>query len=409
MRLTTSPFYSRNYGGLSDSQIAFLEPYVAKATGPILDPMAGQAHFLCQLTARGHDIRIADLNPGPLMLATLRDPRIVKEAKRLVDWLLPILKRFRPKGIADRLAYCDEWLPDAIQQQLLQYVQTVGLDEIGLPLESAHFWKASVRHRFAAAIPLLAAREIVCYTASDNLTWLKKGGLQRTFNVYPAIIRALDAWYKTYVPTQIAAGQGRLSVNCMHASDIGTLQYSPPDLIITSPPYANRLDYTRLWAPELEMLSGMFGFNTRTVKDRQVGTTVVHGKIVPTTDLELLPSEVQDALSRIRTDDLYASDTYYYPFFLNYAIDMRRVFTALGHILPRGGSIVVFVRDTVRKDVLFPVGRLVESSLASVGVRSLVEKREVIVRAHVGLRRRESHNSVHGLAQREWWMAFRKE
>jgi len=51
---------------------------------------------------------------------------------------------------------------------------------------------------------------------------------------------------------------------------------------------------------------------------------------------------------------------------------------------------------------------LVESALREGGVRNLVEKRGVFVRSHVGLRRRDSRSSVHGLAQREWWMVLSK-
>ena len=87
---------------------------------------------------------------------------------------------------------------------------------------------------------------------------------------------------------------------------------------------------------------------------------------------------------------------------------MERVFTVLGKQLATGGHIVVFVRDTARKDVLFPAGTLVEAALRRVGVSTMVEKREIIVRHHVGLRRRSAQTGAHGLAQREWWIVMKK-
>ncbi len=69
-------------------------------------------------------------------------------------------------------------------------------------------------------------------------------------------------------------------------------------LVITSPPYAV-VDYSRMWAPELQTLAAMFDFDAESVKRRQVGSTVVRDQMAPSSDLSVLPAFVRKTLSKI--------------------------------------------------------------------------------------------------------------
>src|ERR1035441_8417082 len=100
MRSVASPFYSRNYGGFSREQIQFLRRY--SETGrlrPVLDPMSGQAHYLSELAWRGNEVWLGDINPGPLLLAALRDPLLVLQAEKLRPSVLRRLGRKAPSMI----------------------------------------------------------------------------------------------------------------------------------------------------------------------------------------------------------------------------------------------------------------------------------------------------------------------
>src|SRR5262249_13411726 len=57
--------------------------------------------------------------------------------------------------------------------------------------------------------------------------------------------------------------QFRLHVAPMNPASNNFGSCPKADLVITSPPYANRLDYTRMWAPELNLLGGDVGFRCR--------------------------------------------------------------------------------------------------------------------------------------------------
>jgi hypothetical protein len=181
------------------------------------------------------------------------------------------------------------------------------------------------------------------------------------------------------------------------------------DAIVTSPPYANRLDYTRMWAPETEVLAAMSGQDPGTIKEDQIGSTVVAGQDGVNGEETRLPKIVRIALDEIRKDPTEFSESYYYPFFRNYAVSLDRSLRTTASRLESGGTLIIFVRDTVRKDVLFPTGELVSEVLTgkSVGLRRVDQERRVI-KSHIGFLRKASSRGFYGLAQQEWWIVFRK-
>jgi hypothetical protein len=116
---------------------------------------------------------------------------------------------------------------------------------------------------------------------------------------------------------------------------------------------------------------------------------------------------VRQALAAIKSDAAKASASYYFPFFANYAIRLNLAIYRAGQLLAKGGVGVVFVRDTPRKDILFPAGLLAKSALQSAGCK-VTKGVAHIIRGHIGMRRRREHTSLQGLAQREWWLQFER-
>lgn len=376
----------------------------------ILDPMAGQGFFLSRAAPKDSRVWLGDINPGPLLLASLRDPALIRKSTALYTWYSDRLKLCRLSNRSFQAEYCDEWVPQALKNDLLEYSTVFRLNRLGNPLElNAKLWQAPARTRFAAALVALAARDLACYTGSDNVTWLKRGGLQRHGSIREPLRNAMNRWLE-YAESR--AGRSRptyeLHLSVMDSA-VGCFGTCPKvDLIVTSPPYANRLDYSRMWAPELQVLAAMLDFDPTAVKARQIGTTVVHARKPTDAAIAALPSFMRTTLKQIRDDDgAKASASYYYPFFCNYAISLSSSFVHLVGKMRSGCTAVVFVRDTVRKDTLFQAGRLVDEIFRSRGCIRLA-KHEVVIRHHVGMMRRSSPASMFGLAQREWWLVFRK-
>jgi hypothetical protein len=409
-----TPFLARTYGGFTSEQESFYRAHVRSARNQtILDPMGGQGFTLSKLAHEGAHLWLGDINPGPLHLAMLRDPRLLNQSTNLASWFRSWVRPFQKNKRAAVLEYVDDWIAPQIRDALNVYVEKLSLEADLTPFSYAsNFWSLPINLRFAACLPILAARSLTCFRGSDNVTWLKKGGLLRQGNIYDALMQALDLWCRFAEQTVAkSAGSplGAISVRRMNAEK-GLFGEAPlADLIITSPPYANRLDYTRMWAPELEVLAAMWKESSSEIKSTQIGSTVVEGKHVLSKEEMQLPKTIRQSLFDIRNDaDWKASESYYYPFFRNYAISMMRSLKQIENKLLPGGILVVFVRDTVRKDIMFPTAELVRSVLVRGSKMKLLRTEKKVVRTHVGLLRKSSSSGMYGLAQLEWWLAFRK-
>ena len=411
-RRASSLFFARTYGGFTHAQEQFYRTHLGPPQGKrILDPMGGQGYTLSALAGNGCHILLGDINPAPLHLAMLRDPRMILERGQLVEGFKKWFSSFKPaRRKIRRTEYLDDWISPDIKQDLQRYVSKLGLESDISPFSyNADFWSIPLNVRFAASLPILAARALSCFRGSDNVTWLKKGGLVRERELYGPVMHAVELWakYAADLATTYSGPVGTISTRRMDVEHGRFGRIKTVDAIITSPPYANRLDYTRMWAPELEVLSTMWGNDSTSIKNAQIGSTVVEGKTPPSWDDLMLPSQVRQVLSDIRLDDGKASDTYYYPFFRNYAISIARSLPYIVSKLAPGGLLVFFVRDTVRKDIMFPTGDLISSIVRKLGCR-LVQREKHILRHHVGFLRKSSAGGMYGLAQLEWWLAFRK-
>lgn len=406
-----SPFFSRAYGGYTAGQQQFYLTHLGKLSGKtILDPMSGQGFLLANLAFEGATVWLGDINPTMCLMSSLRSPEMVQNRERLSNWFDEQLGRGSFSRKSRGAEYVDDWLPDNIKAELRQYRELFDLS--GDPFrERETFSRMPLRKRFAAAIPLLAAREIACFRSSDNQTWIKPGGLQREPHITAPMKRAVASWLAFAAANADhyrEGGQpGQLLTMRMDAA-AGDFATSPKvNAIVTSPPYANRLDYTRMWGPESQVAASIWDASVSDIQSRQIGSNVVRGTDRFRNDEEALPSEIVKALRDIKGDEGYASEGYYYPFFRNYAVTLASSVKKLAGRVLRNGTLVFFVRDTVRKDILFPAGLLIEEVLQSEGYR-LVGKERQIVKRHVGLRRRSAGSGLYGVGQQEWWLAFRK-
>ena len=407
-----SPFYSRAYGGYTADQQRFYLKHVGRIEGKlVLDPMAGQGFLLADLAYQGGNVWLGDINPALCLLASLRAPEMIRSRKSLALWIDRHLDKVRFTSERKAyLEYVDEWVPKNIQLQLREYREFFGLDSS--PFKSSRaFWRLSARKRFAAALPVLAARDLACFRSSDNHTWIKPGGLQRENQIVDPIKRTLAAWLQfaeRHANGPIASDNwGELFAQKMDATT-GHFGSAPRvDAIITSPPYANRLDYTRMWGPEFQIAAAIWSESTHEVKLNQIGSNVIRGTAVDDNILECLPRAILNALKAIKNDDDYASESYYFPFFRNYAASLMRAIRQISPRLKSDGLMVVFVRDTVRKDIMFPTGLLVEKVMHEAGYRTVGKERQ-IVKQHVGLRRKGAGSGLYGVGQLEWWLAFRR-
>lgn len=405
-----SPFFSRAYGGYTKKQIAFYEAAIPNPLGKrILDPMSGQAFALSSLAMKGADLTLIDVNPAPLLLAGLRDPEVIQDKCELLAWFRnvveKVMKKRRKKPASLRV---DDWLSHEIKLDINEFARQA---EIGLfpQVLTDEFWNSKDHStRFAVGMLVLAARRFVCYSSSDNLTWFKPGGMLRQVRLGPSLRRAADDWEEWANALELTH-PGRIVIHSQSIESNGVPGRKKFDFIVTSPPYANRLDYTRLWAPETAVICQLCSLSVDRIRRTAVGTNCVHDTEHYESSVRKLPKSVRTALHEIADDPTKYSRSYYYPFFRNYAISLADSLRNAASYLRKNGQMIVFIRDTVRKNVLFPSGDLVKSVLTSkrVGLK-LDDSVKTVIKQHIGNIRPVTTPSVYGMAQLEWWMRFRK-
>lgn len=408
-----SPFFQRNYGGYTRSQIGYFLGFLGDANGKkIMDPMAGQAFMLSQLPLQGAHVWLADINPAPLILAALRNPRLLVAHKALSAWFKTAIEPLRRLKVAES-GIVDDWFAPLVREHLERYSEIMKLrsqDRVYSP--GVLFDELPRKKQIAIAIPILAARDITSFMRSDNTTWLIKGGLSGRHSLYDALSYAIEEWQRFAVEslTQRSSAKSMGSLHLLfQRAELGDPRLRGADLVVTSPPYANRLDYTSMWAPELQVFRVITGAQIDNIKYDQMGSNIVRGRQLIEPLRKKLPASAKTALEEIRRNtDSVASAGYYYPFFHTYATSLFSAFQVTARYVRKGGILVAFIRDTVRKDVLFPSNDVIQSVAEHLGFR-LVNKTRKIIRNHVGYLRKNSSSSLYGLAQQEWWIAMRKE
>ncbi len=413
--LETSPFYSRTYGGFTRQQIEYICQIVGKLDGKtVLDPMSGQAFELSTWSKKNVNVWLGDIDPTMLILASLRSIKIISNRKRFAEDLKKKLKAVhRKKRKSENLRFVDGWISTSIEQDLHDLSKLLEIGLFSDPFEfSPNFWVDNEQVIFEIGMVLLAAREISCFRNTDNRTWLRPGGRMKTARIFPAVMRALDVWMKH---SDLVAGdldhENYPNLNCRRMDlASGILNGVPkPTTIITSPPYANRLEYTKMWGPETEVMAALCNKSTESIRRNQIGTVLVKDQPIRNLGLEELPKETAEVLEMIREDKAKYSASYYFPFFQMYAQTLAMSIRSLCRLLRKNGTLIVIVRDTVRKDSLFSASQLVRRIATHEFNFSEIKCTQKIVKGHVGQLRKGAVSGVYGLAQQEWWLSFKKD
>lgn len=420
---TVSPFYSRIYAGYTKGQLESIIGHIASTGGryPVFDPMAGQAFGLSTLSWFGHKVRINDINPAPLLLAWLRSGPVLSNiatlAKDYKAWLSSVKDKLdsQHRVGGGRIEFITGWLSPEIAAQLELYGDLATNSSQSISLSNLSSLDSTLLFRLAVAV--LAARRVTCYMQSDNRTWLKPGGLNNKPSLSQAIAEELDVLLSSqlaqYCNSQLGLFRteaSSLEITCSDVANHHLSHFRHECIGVTSPPYANRLDYSVMWGPELWVISTILSSVSReAIKRDQIGTVQVRKDDDLEENVQHLPKSTQLELSQIRESNAYASKSYYYPFFRQFALDLHGGMQHSIEATPRALKWLVFIRDTTRKDVLFSSHAICESVMEAKGFMRRTENDLQIVRNHVGLlRRSKAQTAVYGLAQREWWLVFER-
>jgi hypothetical protein len=121
------------------------------------------------------------------------------------------------------------------------------------------------------------------------------------------------------------------------------------DLILTSPPYCTRIDYTAATRIELALLSPL----TQTVP-KELARQMIGSTRVPADEIAVSPMwgrRCREFLESLRNHPSKASAGYYYKTHLDYFDKITRSLSRMTHALKPTGRIILVVQDSYYKDL----------------------------------------------------------
>ena len=148
-----------------------------------------------------------------------------------------------------------------------------------------------------------------------------------------------------------------------------------PSLVITSPPYANRYDYTRTYALELA-----FAFVRNFEELRALRHSVLRSHIESRVSPDERPPHpaVEEVVATLATKKLNNPRI---PFMLQaYFVDMEQVLAELGRVMAPGGRVVMVVDNVRFEGEMVPVDLI----LADLAARHGLETEEILVARYKG-------------------------
>lgn len=161
--------------------------------------------------------------------------------------------------------------------------------------------------------------------------------------------------------------------------------------MITSPPYPNREDYSKMFAPELELLGalsreGLIGDYTSTkalIGSVHVSRPAAHSRrqLVSSSAqrfLETLPRHIEGAKGH------YDYTVYYEPYYRTYFEDIERAYTNVAASVAGGFAGYIIVTNNTARGLVIPVAEAICEIWRELGFRSHIVDEWTEEKFHVG-------------------------
>jgi hypothetical protein len=202
-------------------------------------------------------------------------------------------------------------------------------------------------------------RELAGRFQSSNPTWLRypRDQESRIGTTRASLVDRLTENLKSMAAALVAKGaqpdasraeQGKSDIKLADTTTV-TVDPESADIILTSPPYCTRIDYTAATRIELAVLSPLLDSSTKELARQMIGSICVPSH-------EIAPSKTWGKtcnafLKSLRGHNSKASAGYYYRTHLDYFEKMSRSLSILSSALKKNGAAVLVVQDSYYKEI----------------------------------------------------------
>ncbi len=372
------------YAGYTEQFVeSVLEGPLAKAKC-VLDPWSGSGTTTAVCTKKNIESHGLDINPALTVIARARlTPRNIKKSlssigKKLVE----AAKSNLPELEAQDLLL--NWLrPEpvlflrAIKKQIEEFTNKAPskgasitvVDVDTLPLMTCFYYSAL----------FLTVRSILQPFRSSNPAWHRQPDSRR-YRLFPSQDR-IESLYNSHVefleerlqiPQELHTDNSRNIIT----GTASNLPYTDGlfDGVLTSPPYATRIDYVMEVLPELAVLGTDRGGIDR-LRKGTTGTPVVRGR---DRDAKLkFQSYGQTVLRAIKRHESHGSENYYWPWMTQYFESLRGGLSEISRVVMPGSPVCVVVQDSYYKEVHVDLQRIVIEMMGALG-RNLRQRKDYV-------------------------------
>ena len=346
------PFPARMAPGLVLDALSTLSP-----CSLVLDPMVGSGTVLAVARSRGHRCIGFDVDPLAVLISRVwtralnheevREAalRVFEHAKVLSSSLLPV-DAFPVGADEETRAFSRYWFDFNTRRQLAAL--TVAIHNVQATSIREALWCAFSRQIIAKQSGVSLALDL----AHSRPHRVFSHAPRRPFAVFlEAVDRVLKGCVNSSAarrgpPASVKGGDAR----CMQIAD------SSIDLVFTSPPYLNAIDYIRCSKFSLVWMGYSVGL-LRSIRASSIGSEVSLPCVGSSTEpvalsrlYKVLPSRTRGILQR-------------------YVLDMQRSLVEVARVLAPGGRAVYVIGENTIRGTYVPTGRLIAELATKVGLR----------------------------------------
>lgn len=307
---------------------------------PLFDPMSGYGGGMIYFGKKGYSTINSELNPPAYYWQLLINPNNTSTILEAIDILLQ--DKYHLPKFKESFSLID----DFFTENALKHI------------DNLHYFisKTNLDQSLSIALLLPFISRFANYSrSSTNITHFKKGGLclysdwEKDF--YDYLIFLKDRLYKDYKEYKSTNHKNILS----DIMELDTEQRF--QCFITSPPYPNYRDYSKLFIMENFILDRFTG--NKYNFEKMIGSNHVCGKKYG----QITTESALRFLDEFRTKSLHLKiksqrdiETYYYPYFAQYFYNIEKAYQKLNEIITPNGIGYIVVNDNIARDIIVPVG-----------------------------------------------------
>ncbi len=350
---------NRAFASFKDEELAIIYSDLSKYINEkdsIIDPMSGYGGGMSFFGKKGFKTTNIELNPPSyywqVLINPLNTPNVVRALDKVIN-----KKNHLPK-IKDSFSLIDDLFSDCAIihiKNLFDFILNNSDNDESLSI--------------SLILPFVA-RFANYVKSSTNITHFKQGGFcsyvgwEIDFELYlNALKNRLLKDYDLYVQKE--------HYNILADMQQVTLTEKYP-FFVTSPPYPNYRDYSKLFKIE-NYVHDCIIMGKSTDFNMMIGSNNVSGKTFGNIHSEKANKFLTELLEK--ADKLKAKNkkscsdikTYYYPYFAQYFYNIQEAYKKLDAMLQNNATGYIVVNDNITRDIIVPVGAVICDTFNDLG------------------------------------------